>query len=178
MKRTHLNQVVHHPALSNQRHSLEEDCNDEEREEKARRARQVQQGLGQHESSGCRRAFQVLASGEKHHHHQKRKEKENHQKLKKKKNGVGQYEGQYEGQYDLSGLQTQQDGRPQPSVSKLKNGESSGGYDSRLHDVMTTMSREACAAAQSQHSKGKKDYKRVSLHQSIQNTVQYANKQE
>ncbi|KAK5125755.1 hypothetical protein LTR85_012031 [Meristemomyces frigidus] len=125
---------------------------DDEEEYLDRKLRQhAQLGPVQHVLKDCRRAFHVPQSGEKHHHHQKRKEKEKNQKA----NG----EGQYEYQYDLYGQQTQQPGLQQPSVSKRKSGNAAGGYDSTVHDVMTTMSREACTAARS-HDKQKKDYKR------------------
>lgn len=162
MKRTHVNQVVHHLSHNNNKRWEDKDRNNEEEEAEERRRealrRHAHAGRVQHVLKECRRAFQVPQSGEKHHHHQKRKEKENQ---KKKEKG-----DQYEYQYDRYGQQIQQeDGlqqqQQQQSVSKRGGeGDALREYDSMVHDVMTTMSRRACASAQS-HGKAK-DYKRVS----------------
>ncbi|KAK4547529.1 hypothetical protein LTR36_000486 [Oleoguttula mirabilis] len=154
LKRAHLDQVVHHQVHNNNNNNKprKEDKEGRDDEEECLELRShTQQGPVQHVLKECRRAFHAPQGGEKHHHHQKRKEKE--------KKGLKHGEGQYEDQYDPYGQEAQQDGLQQPSASKRNSGDTARGYDSTVHDVMTTMSREACASARS-HNKYKKDYKR------------------
>lgn len=156
-KAPHLNQVSH--SGFHQGNKRKEDYHNNNSEEQALRQRQ-QVGRVQHVLKGCRRAFHVPQSGEKHHHHQKRKEKEEGQNRNPQK-----YQGQYEYEYqqDRFGQQIQQHGRQRRSAASRRNGSHDDdlrGHDSMVHDMMTTMSREACASAQG-HGKREKDYKRV-----------------
>jgi hypothetical protein len=136
LKLSHINQFVHHQGHNNKVVREEwEDLEDEEREEKVLR--------GWKEEG---RVFQVGLSGEKHHQKGKNEKKKG-------------YQDQYQDQYGRYGRQTQ---RQQSSACKSKSTSSNGIRGYEFTNACDANGSTVTVPASNEHSKHKKDYKRVS----------------
>ena len=150
LKLPHINQVVHHHGCNDKGLREEWEDVDEEREKVGSVLRELKEE---------ERAFQVGLSGEKHHQKKGKKGK--------KKEGY-QYQYQYQDQYDRYGRPTQRQ-QPSPCKDKTSSLDGTQGYEST--NGCNANGSAVTAPASNQHSKHKKDYKRVSMPRHLESSL-------